>query len=98
MIIITGSITARPDGLAELRKISLEHVHRSRLESGCLSHDVHVDLENELRLVFVETWQDRAAVATHFAVPASGEFVRAARKLATDAPAIRIYTAEPIQV
>ena len=49
MIIITGSITARPDGLAELRKISLEHVHRSRLESGCLSHDVHVDLENELR-------------------------------------------------
>ena len=98
MIIITGSITARPDGLAELRKISLEHVHRSRLESGCLSHDVHVDLENELRLVFVETWQDRAAVATHFAVPASLEFVRAARKLVSEPSVIRVYTAESIQV
>ena len=98
MIIITGSITARPDGLAELRKISLEHVHRSRLESGCLSHDVHVDLENELRLVFVETWQDREAVATHFAVPASLEFVRAARKLAAEPSVIRVYAAEAVEV
>ncbi len=98
MIIITGSITASPDTIAELRTISLEHVHRSRLEPGCLSHDVHIDVENELRLVFVETWRDREAVATHFAEHASGAFVRAARTLAAEATAIRIYDAELIDI
>ena len=98
LIVITGSVVARPETVADLRAISLEHTRRSRLEPGCLSHDVHVDLENELRLVFVETWQDRAAVATHFAVPASLEFVRAARKLAAEPSVIRVYAAEAIEV
>ena len=96
MIIITGSIVARPDTIERLRALSIEHVHRSRSEPGCLSHDVHADLENGLRLVFVETWRDRDAVALHFAVPASSEFVKAARELAAEPPVIRIYTAEAV--
>ncbi len=95
MIIITGSILARPETLDELRAVSLEHVRRSRAEDGCLSHDVHIDAENPLRLFFFETWRDRDAVTAHFAVPASGHFVRDASKLADGAPAIQIYDAEP---
>lgn len=98
MIIITGAITARPDSIDELRAISLEHVRRSRLEPGCLSHAVHVDAEDPLRLFFFETWLDRAAVATHFAVPESGAFVRAASKLAAEQAAIRLYEAEPTEM
>jgi hypothetical protein len=52
-------------------QLSLEHVHRSRKEPGCISHAVHVDCENSLRLVFIEQWADRAALSIHFAVPAS---------------------------
>ena len=63
------------------------------LEPGCLSHAVHVDAENRLRLFFFETWLDRAAVATHFAVPESGAFVRAAGELAADQTAIQLYEA-----
>ena len=96
MIIITGSVTARPDTFDELRALCLEHTQRSRLEPGCLSHAVHVDAEDSLRLFFFETWQDRAAVATHFAVPESGAFVRAASKLASDQTAIQLYDAEPL--
>jgi quinol monooxygenase YgiN len=66
MIVVTGSVTAREDSLAEVRKLSLEHVLRSRQETGCLSHAVHVDRENPLRLVFIEQWTDRGALLAHF--------------------------------
>ena len=71
MIVVTGSVTARVDSFDEVRKLSLEHVRRSRTEPGCISHAVHVDCENPLRLVFFEQWADRAALLAHFAVPAS---------------------------
>jgi quinol monooxygenase YgiN len=71
MIVVTGSVTARKDSLDEVTRLSLEHVHRSRKEPGCISHAVHVDCENTLRLVFFEQWADRAALLAHFAVPAS---------------------------
>ncbi|MFK4687055.1 putative quinol monooxygenase [Bradyrhizobium diazoefficiens] len=56
MIVVTGSVTARPDSFDEVRRLSLEHVHRSRTEPGCISHAVHVDCENPLRLMFFEQW------------------------------------------
>ena len=98
MIIITGSVLARSDTIDSLREVGLAHVHRSRLEPGCISHDVHVDVEDERHFVFVETWSDRAAVAAHFAVPASIEFVKAVRRLAAEPPVIRVYTAEPVEM
>ncbi|MGY3445958.1 putative quinol monooxygenase [Bradyrhizobium sp. USDA 4473] len=59
MIVVTGNITARPETFDEVRRLSLAHVHRSRTEPGCISHAVHVDCENPLRLVFFEQWADR---------------------------------------
>lgn len=93
MLIVTGSVTARPDTLEELVAVSLEHVRRSRTEPGCLLHSVHRDVEDDLRLVFLEHWADADALRAHFAVPASGEFVREARRLAAGATAIEIYEA-----
>jgi quinol monooxygenase YgiN len=93
MIVVTGSVTAKPDTFDEVRRLSLEHVHRSRSEPGCISHAVHVDCENPLRLVFFEQWADRAALLTHFTVPASRDFVRALQSLAAAATTIEIYDA-----
>ncbi len=67
MIVVTGSVTARQDSFDEVRRLSLEHVQRSRTEPGCISHAVQVDCENPLKLVFFEQWADRAALLTHFA-------------------------------
>ncbi|QWG21489.1 antibiotic biosynthesis monooxygenase [Bradyrhizobium sediminis] len=97
MIVVTGSVTARPDSLDEVRKLSLEHVRRSRLEPGCISHAVHVDCENPLRLVFFERWADRAALLAHFAVPASRDFVRALQPLAAAATTIELYDATRLE-
>jgi quinol monooxygenase YgiN len=97
MIVVTGSVTARPETSEEVRRLSLEHVHRSRSEPGCISHAVHVDCENPLKLVFFEQWADRAALGAHFQVPASGEFVRALRSLAAVATTIELYEASRIE-
>jgi quinol monooxygenase YgiN len=97
MIVVTGSVTAREDSLAEISKLSLEHVHRSRKEPGCISHAVHLDCENPLRLVFIEQWADRAALSAHFAVPASRDFVRALQPFAAAPSTIEIYDATRLE-
>jgi quinol monooxygenase YgiN len=97
MIVVTGSVTARADSFDEVRKLSLEHVHRSRTEPGCISHAVHVDCENPLRLVFFEQWADRAALLAHFAVPASRDFVRSLQALAESATTIELYEATRLE-
>ena len=95
MLIVTGCIRARPDSIERILALSLEHVHRSRQESGCLLHSVYRDAEDPLRLVFLEHWADADALRAHFAVPASNEFVTAARGLAAGATAISIFEATP---
>jgi quinol monooxygenase YgiN len=97
VIIVTGSVKVLPATLAQARELSLEHVHRSRTEPGCLLHSVHHDVEDPLTLVFLEYWQDRAALDAHFRVPASAEFVTAVTALAAEPPTMQIYEAEPVR-
>jgi quinol monooxygenase YgiN len=97
MIVVTGSVTAREDSSDEVRQLSLEHVRRSRQEPGCISHAVHVDCEDPLRLVFIEQWADRAALLAHFAVPASRDFVRALQPLAASATTLELYDATRLE-
>ncbi len=94
MIIVTGSVQARPETLAEVTRISLEHVGRSRLEPGCLLHSVHADVEDANRLVFLEHWTDRESLLAHFRVPESSAFAHALGELAATRPSIDIYDAE----
>jgi quinol monooxygenase YgiN len=97
MIVVTGSVTAREETFDEVRQLSLEHVHRSRTEPGCISHAVHIDCEDPLRLVFIEQWADRATLLAHFAVPASRNFVRALQPLAAAATTIQLYDATQLE-
>src|SRR3954454_3096879 len=97
MIVGTGSVVGRQDTFDEVRRLSLEHVHRSRKEPGCVSHAVHVDCENALRLVFLEQWADRAALRADFAVPASRDAARAFRPCAASASTIEFYDATRLE-
>ena len=96
MVIVTGSIQARLDTIEELRRLSLEHVARSRAEPGCLEHGVAVDANDGLRLVFFERWADREALLAHFRVPASREFAAQVARLAAHAPELNAYEAGEI--
>jgi quinol monooxygenase YgiN len=98
MIIVTGSVTADPESLPEVVQLALEHVHRSRLEPGCLLHSVHQDVENTNRVVFLEHWLDRDALRVHFGVPESREFARALRSLASEPSTLEMYEAEHVEL
>ena len=91
MIIVTGSVTARPDSFDELRRASLDHVRRSRSEDGCLLHSVHVDAENPLRLFFYEEWRDMAALEQHGQVAGSRAFLAKIRALAASSEPITVH-------
>jgi quinol monooxygenase YgiN len=96
MIIVTGTILARPDSFDEVLAISTEHVLRSRAEPGCISHAVFRDTEEPMRLHFLERWTDMVALKVHFAVPESGAFVATLGKLTVDRPEMTLYEATEI--
>ena len=96
MIIITGSVLTNDANRALIEAESVAHCRRSRAEPGCIAHNVHADCEEPDRLVFLEVWADADAVKRHFAEPASGAFVRAISALASDPPAIKLYTADEL--
>ena len=93
MILVIGSVVARAAQHAEVLQLSQEHVARSRAEPGCISHAVHQDTENPLRLVFVEQWANQEALWAHFKVPASRAFAKALAGLASVAPDMALYEA-----
>ena len=101
MIIITGHIILTPEHRERMIALGAEHSARSRGEPGCLAHDCLIPRlrsgqSDDERLVFVEEWADLAAVQAHFAVPASGAFVREMRALAPEPPVMRIFEARDI--
>jgi quinol monooxygenase YgiN len=96
MVIVWGSIEAIADKLEDVVQLSLEHVHRSRNEPGCISHSVQADLENQNRLIFFEEWEDMAALQTHFEVAESGNFVSSVSRLAVGPPSIKIFESTQI--
>ena len=68
---IDAILAVKPAHRAELLAVFRDLVAKSRAEAGNLRYDLHQDLQNENRFVFVETWQDQAAVDSH---NASGHF------------------------
>jgi quinol monooxygenase YgiN len=98
VIIITGGARVRDDALDEALRLSLEHVHRSRQEPGCLLHSVHRDVEDPNRLVFIEHWENPDSLRAHFAVPESLEFVTALAAFTDGAPSMKVWTAEPTRI
>ena len=98
MILVLGSVVVRDGHLDEALELSQGHVRRSRSEPGCLRHGVHRDTENPQRLVFVEIWEDGAAITRHFEVAESIAFVRALTSLCAEPPEIEVFDAEPVSV
>lgn len=96
MIIVTGHAIARQDTEAEVERLAVEHVLRSRAEPGCVSHEVSRDVLQPLRFVFVERWSDMAALQAHFRVEASRAFARAITELCEANPQMTIYQAEAV--
>ena len=97
MIIVTGSVLATQASFDEVRLLCIGHCERSRLEPGCISHDVHVDCQNPMRLFFFEQWADEDALREHFAMPEVRGFVKELRGKIVETSGTRIFQAELIE-
>lgn len=97
MIIVIGSVTVSESTRAQALEHSAKHVARSRLEPGCISHEVSLDGENPNRLIFIERWASMEDLELHFQVPESSEFVTAIAQLATVAPDMQLYESDEIK-
>ncbi|MDB5679873.1 putative quinol monooxygenase [Sphingomonas bacterium] len=93
MIIVTGSVTAKPGSFDALLEASLAHVHRSRTENGCISHAVRIDSEEPMKLVFFEEWRDVAALQAHFTTPGIADLLAAFREHSCASEKITAYEA-----
>ena len=74
---IVATLAVQPAHRAELLAVFRNLVAKSRAEAGNLRYDLHQDLQNANRLVFVETWQDQAAVDSHNASAHFQNFLQA---------------------
>lgn len=90
MIIVTGAMTAAAEDFPALLEEAIAHTRRSRREPGCLSHQVSVDAENPLRLMFIEEWEDRAALDLHLTQDGTRHFVSVIRRLALEQTKMKI--------
>lgn len=98
MILVTGTVTASADTIAEMLRVSSEHVHRSRTEPGCVSHHVSIDTDDPLTLHFTERWESVEALKTHFRVPESRAMWKRVQELAAHPGAMHIYEAAETKV
>jgi quinol monooxygenase YgiN len=96
MIVVHGSIVAKPQHAAALLNLCKTHVHRVRTEPGCLANELHHDTDNPLRLVFVERWSSKDALMAHFAQPASRDFIKRMGAMVAELPSLKMYAAEEL--
>ncbi len=96
MIIVTGTLHARPESFAEVMALSRANVLRSRGEPGCLEHGVAIDVDDALRLVFFERWADREAIGAHLKLPASRGFGKAVAVLVDQPPTLSMFEASAL--
>ncbi len=97
MIVITGSVTAKPGAFERLRSEGLAHSERSRGEDGCLSHRCYVDAAEPERLYFYEEWRDMAAVEAHFRHPDTPKIMGTIRELGAASEGPVLLEATPIR-
>ena len=94
MLVVTGSFIAKEDQFDTALALSLAHVHRSRLEDGCLMFSVNIDAENANRLVFLEKWRDMTALHAHFKVPECKAFAAQINDMAEVVAPLDIFEAQ----
>jgi quinol monooxygenase YgiN len=68
-VVLVAVFEARPETWGELRGRLEDLVEVSRAEPGCLRYDLHTDVGEPRRFVFVEEWADAEALAVHNKAP-----------------------------
>lgn len=69
MIYVLAALTLEPGHAQAFREAVPGMIAEVRREAGCIAYDCHVSITSPLDVVFVESWEDRAALQAHFEAP-----------------------------
>lgn len=69
MLYLIATFEIKPDSLDHIMEAVMPCVEATRAEIGCLSYELHLNLTKDNELVFVERWENRAALESHFKAP-----------------------------
>lgn len=69
MLYVIATFKIKPNSLANIMEVVMPCIIATRAEAGCISYELNQNLTNENELVFVERWENRAALEAHFKTP-----------------------------
>lgn len=64
---VVARIKAKPDKVAEVRKVLIDLVAPTRAESGCIVYELLQNQKDLTDFTFVEEWESQAALDRHAA-------------------------------
>ncbi|WP_250499313.1 putative quinol monooxygenase [Caballeronia sp. GAWG1-5s-s] len=64
-VAVVAIFIAKPGREEELRQVLEANVAPTRQERGALQYDLHRDIKEPRRFIFVERWESEAALADH---------------------------------
>lgn len=69
MIYLIATFEVKPGTAAEVLAAAQPCIDGTRKEAGCISYDLVQSMTDENTLMFIERWEDKAALASHFEEP-----------------------------
>ncbi len=91
MIVVVGNVTTDREHREELIRLGETVAAASREEAGCLAYRLFQATDDENAFVFVEEWEDRAALDAHFATDHIATFMRAFPGVLAAPPDVRFH-------
>jgi quinol monooxygenase YgiN len=94
VIVVIGRVKTNQERRADLIRVGTTVARASHQEPGCISYRVYEDVEIEDEFVFVEEWESREALFSHFATPHVAAFMRDIFDTVIEAPDVKFHTIE----
>lgn len=69
MIYVIATLEIKPGTFDQVVAAAKPCIEATRKEAGCLTYDLHHSVTDENKIVFVESWESRAALEAHFGQP-----------------------------
>lgn len=96
MIYVIATNRIKPGMRDKVLELARPCIEATRKEPGVIFYDAHFSVSDENMLVFVECWQDRAALEAHFRQPHLKTW-REARAPYIDGAQVEIIAAEHVE-
>lgn len=89
---VIAKFVAKAGKEENLRTELLARIDPTRSEPGCITYDLHQDVDNPAVLVFLENWKSREDLEKHLQMPYLQSLLGMVEELCAEPPEIRLAT------